>query len=462
MASTDNEVPQPIIVKKIKKGGGGHHGGAWKVAYADFVTAMMAFFLLMWLLNVTTEEQKNAISNYFDPTHPRVSSELSGSGGILGGMTMSLEGAQVSNVQDIATPNTPTTPRSGMALGDQRDQMGTSAYEGDTYDPDIEGRVPSDTNRSSRDSADGNDLREGLNIYAEMQDINDAEIEELQAFLEAEQNEDFEVVKQQIMEEVSKSPELADLMDHLMIDITPEGLRIQIIDKEGRSMFPIGSADMYGFMQQLVTKVTQVIIPQPNQISVRGHTDGKKYAEGATYNNWNLSSDRALASRKAMLDAQLPSDRVENVIGKADREHLLPDEPLNARNRRISIVLLRQKIENAAEIRKAAAAAVEKKRLESEQINETPSGRENRPELDQKIEGKRVLEFEKNSLRETIDEPPLTDAVEKFETPADDYENRQTGNMVGDEIQKMRDRNERQTPVQIRQGESGETMTLEF
>lgn len=409
MASKDNEVPQPIIIKKVKKGGGGHHGGAWKVAYADFVTAMMAFFLLMWLLNVTTKEQKNAISNYFDPTHPRVSSELSGSGGILGGMTMSPEGAQVSNVQNIATPQTPTTPQQ----------------------PEVQ------IKQSPTVQNDAN-LQDGLNILDEVQNIEDAELDKLQAVIEEQQNQDFEAIKQTILEEVSKSPELADLMDHLMIDITPEGLRIQIIDKEGRSMFPIGSANMYGFMNQLVGKVTQVIIPQPNKISVRGHTDGKKYPEGAVYNNWNLSSDRALASRKAMMDANLSPDRIDNVIGKADREHLLPDDPLSPRNRRISIVLLRQQLENAEAIRKAAAEVVQKRQEQQQAIPR--EDRENIPALDQRING---------SNRELIIEddtkPPLTDAVQKFEENGMINDNPDTGNMVGDEIQKMRNQETRQT-----------------
>lgn len=436
MASTDNEVPQPIIVKKIKKGGGGHHGGAWKVAYADFVTAMMAFFLLMWLLNVTTEEQKNAISNYFDPTHPRVSSELSGSGGILGGMTMSPEGAQVSNVQDIATPATPTTPRSGMALGNQRDQMGTSEYEGDTYDPTMQGNVPSDTNMASKDD-NGNDMQDGMNVLDEQRIMEKMELERLQEVIEARQNEDFEAIKQQILEEVSKSPELNDLMDHLMVDITPEGLRIQIVDKEGRSMFPIGSASMYGFMQQLVEKVTQVIIPQTNMISVRGHTDGKKYPPGAKYNNWNLSADRALASRNAMVDGGLPAERIENVIGKADREHLLPDEPLSPRNRRISIVLLRQKMENAEEIRKAAAEAVHKNKVED--AIKRREDRQDVPELDQKTQGQSNVTIQNQS--------PLTEAVERFEEGGELKRSGQpeidpeTGDVIGDEIQKIRDRN---------------------
>ncbi len=423
MAATDNEIPAPIIVKKIKKGGHGHHGGAWKVAYADFVTAMMAFFLLMWLLNVTTEEQKNAISNYFDPTHPRVSSELSGSGGILGGMTMSPEGAQVSNVQDVAVPATPTTPRSGMAMGDQRDQLGTSEFEGDTFDPTVDGNEASDTDKTASTNEDGNDLRDGLNIFEEIQDIEQAEIEQLEAVIEAFQNEDFEGVKQQILEEVSKSPELADLMDNLMIDITPEGLRIQIIDNEGRSMFPIGRANMFPFMKELVAKVTQIIIPQPNQISVRGHTDGKPYPEGASYNNWNLSSDRAIASQRAILDSGLPMTRVENVIGKADREHLLPEDPLSPRNRRISVILLRQPLDNADEIRKAAADAIKKRQ---EKIRAQSEDRENIPSLEQTIEGPVDFMIENN---QSNDQAPVQEDIE-----SDDP--------VADEIRKLQQQNE--------------------
>ena len=409
MASTDNEIPTPIIVKKIKKGGGGHHGGAWKVAYADFVTAMMAFFLLMWLLNVTTEEQKNAISNYFDPTHPRVSSDLSGSGGVLGGMTMSPDGAMVSNVQSLSPPSDPTVPKSGTGDNDKREQAGNSEFN-----------VDAETKLT-----DTNTLQNGINVLEEIQNMDEAELEQLQAFVEAEQNMDFEAIKQKILEEVSKSPELNDLLDHLMVDITPEGLRIQIIDKEGRSMFPIGSAGMFDFMQKLVAKVTQVIIPQPNLISVRGHTDGKKYPDGATYNNWNLSADRALASRKAMLDGGLTADRIENVIGKADREHLLPDEPLSARNRRISIVLLREKLENAEEIRKAAAEAIRKNKETSKNAKQQPTmeDRENIPELDQKINKSSNLLINDNKNTD------LTTDVD-------------TGNMVGNEIQRLRGRNE--------------------
>lgn len=436
MASSDNEVPQPIIVKKIKKGGGGHHGGAWKVAYADFVTAMMAFFLLMWLLNVTTEEQKNAISNYFDPTHPRVSSELSGSGGILGGLTMSPDGAQVSNVQDIATPTTPTTPRSGMAMGDKRDQLGQSQYEGDTFDPDVDGNQASDTDKTSSVEKNGNNMQDGLNIFQEVENIDAADLEKLTAVVEAAQNEEFEDIKQKIYEEVQKTPELADLMDHLMIDITPEGLRIQIIDKEGRSMFPVGKANMYDFMQKLVEEVTKVIIPQPNQISVRGHTDSKPYPKGAAYNNWNLSSDRALASQRAIIDGGLPLERVENVIGKADREHLLPEDPLSARNRRISVILLRQQLQNATEIKKAAADAIKKRDEKIKAKALQSEDRENIPQLDQTSDGSTSFTIEND-----VDQPPLTNAVERFDINTGDEED--TDNPVGDEIRRLQQQKER-------------------
>jgi chemotaxis protein MotB len=419
MASTDNEVPAPIIVKKIIKGGHGHHGGAWKVAYADFVTAMMAFFLLMWLLNVTTEEQKNALSNYFDPTHPRVSSELSGSGGILGGMTMSPDGAQVSNVQSIATPKSRVTPRSGMAKGDQTDQKGTSEHEGDTFDPTLEGRVASDTDKGAKDDGENN-LQDGFNVLNEMEKLEQQDLEQMKAIVEEFENTNFEEIKEQIIKEVEKAPELADLMDNLMIDITPEGLRIQIIDSEGRSMFPSGKAAMHGFMRELVSKVTQVIVPQTNQISVRGHTDGKPYPDGAAYNNWNLSSDRALASQRAMIESGLGQPRVENVVGRADREHFLPDEPLSPRNRRISIVLLREKLENTDEIKQKAAEVVKKIQEKAAAQRELEEDREDAPQFEQVIDG--------NSAAFTI---------EDSQTPQTKHDDTKVD--VGNEIKKVRD-----------------------
>ncbi len=280
---------QPIIIKKIKKGGG-HHGGAWKVAYADFVTAMMAFFLLLWLLNVTTDEQKNAISNYFDPTHPKVSQSESGAGGILGGLSMSPKGAMATNAQPIATP-----------------KPSSHTMRGNTV--------------NKKEEAAKNKKRK-------------------------EEERKFKKVEDALKKKIEQSPELKGLMKNLMIDMTPEGLRIQIIDRDGEPMFPSGSAQMYQKTRNLLTAITTVISPLENEISVRGHTDSAPYGPGADYTNWELSSDRANASRRVILEADMPTERLNNVMGKADTELLIADDPRDARNRRITLILLKEELTN--------------------------------------------------------------------------------------------------------------------
>jgi hypothetical protein len=224
-----------------------------------------------------------------------------------------------------------------------------------------------------------------------------------------------------------------------MIDITPEGLRIQIIDNEGRSMFPSGSANMFPFMRALVQKVTQIIIPQKNQISVRGHTDGTPYPAGATYNNWNLSSDRAIASQRVMMDNGLDVNRIENVVGKADREHLLPDDPLSPRNRRISVILLREKLQSAEEIRQAAADAIRERQqeLEAQQAEQQAleEDRENVPELDNTIDETPdpIDTFMENNL-------PSVEPEEELILEEDEI----SDDPIGDEIRKLQQQRDRQ------------------
>ncbi len=276
------------IIKKIKKGGG-HHGGAWKVAYADFVTAMMAFFLLLWLLNVSTDEQLNAISNYFDPTHPKVSDSTSGAGGVLGGLSVAPEGAMVTTVQ-------PLTPQQPSRATIQK-----------------QGKGQTDGEAEEKRKAEEKKLEEAKNALE-------------QAILEV--------------------PELAALAESLIIDMTPEGLRIQIIDDDEEPMFASGSAQMFQKTRLLLGTIAGIIEPLPNDISVRGHTDSSGYAPGAEYTNWELSADRANASRKGLEDFGFPPERINNVVGKADREHLNPDDPTDSQNRRISIILLRDEIVN--------------------------------------------------------------------------------------------------------------------
>jgi chemotaxis protein MotB len=293
VANTTDKKLQPIVIKKIKKGGG-HHGGAWKVAYADFVTAMMAFFLLLWLLNVTTDEQREAISNFFDPTHPKVSSAVSGAGGVLGGLSMAPQGAMATNLQEIIN-NQPETPPSSTKANTEQSQQEQS-------------------------------------------------VEEAKELIRQHEEKEFEKTQEAIRQAIQDDPELSQLAKNLIVDMTPEGLRIQIVDQEGEPMFPSGSARMYEKTQKLMGKITAIINTMPNEISIRGHTDSVPYGPRAEYTNWELSTDRANSSRRTLLNAGLPAERLHNVMGKADSEHLLPDDPKNAQNRRISIVLMKREL----------------------------------------------------------------------------------------------------------------------
>ena len=294
--SGTNDVQPIIIIKKIKKVAGGHHGGAWKVAYADFVTAMMAFFLLLWLLNVTTSEQRDAIANFFDPTHPIVSDSKSGAGGVMGGTAMSTEGAQTSTLQEISLPQ-----NSGTA------------------------------NKDRKQGEDG-----GKNSATQ----------KLEEELRRRETVRMEDAKKNIEKEIEKSPQAADLKKHLMIDVTPEGLRIQIIDQEGEPMFPSGSAAMFDKTKSLIVMASDVIKAMPNKVSIRGHTDANKYKPGATYTNWELSADRANATRRVLTESGVPESRINNVMGKADTDHLLGDKPADPRNRRITVIMEREELES--------------------------------------------------------------------------------------------------------------------
>ena len=308
MAEEKKEAPKeepPIIIKKIVKGGG-HHGGAWKVAYADFVTAMMAFFLLLWLLNVSTDEQKNAISNYFDPTHPIISeSSISGAGGVMGGLSQQKEGSMAETAQVLASPV--PSGRAGNAT---------------------------DNSPSPADQAK----------------------EEMRK----EEEEEFKSAEEKLKEAIEADPDLSALAENLIIDMTPEGLRIQIIDKDGKPMFASGSARMFDKTKQLVGKVSEIIKEMPNELSIRGHTDSIPYGAGAEYTNWELSSDRANATRRVLKDTGIPEERLNNVVGKADTEHLFPEKPTDSSNRRISIILLKEELTNPDYDKKAEAMAKEK------------------------------------------------------------------------------------------------------
>ena len=298
----NNGEKQPIIIKKVNKGGHAHHGGAWKIAYADFVTAMMAFFLLLWLLSSVTQEQLEGISNYFDPTDV-TEAQFSGSGGLLGGKTVTEEGAATDSITMDLPP-----PKAGA---------GSAA-----------------------------------------------------ALISENEDEQFEEAKQQIEDALQSLPHLKKLAESLMIENTPEGLKIQLIDQDGLALFPSGSAKMYLHTRRLIEVVSKVIMSLPQQISISGHTDAVPFLASGGYSHWELSSDRANSARRELLHFKVPAQRYSRVVGKAATEPLLPDDPKNSRNRRLSIILLRGTDANiTANIRKKEELlpglnAIKKRQLE--------------------------------------------------------------------------------------------------
>lgn len=282
----------PIVIKKVKKViGGGHHGGAWKVAYADFVTAMMAFFLLMWLINTTSPEQKRGIADYFAPAS--ISQSTSGSGGILGGTALGDDGSKNSGSSSVLEQLAPRTP--------------------DSQDP---GNTTESLSAASEDA-----LREAL------------------AKKEA---DSFASAAQSLRQALQDMPELAELSKQLLIDQTPEGLRIQLVDQEGRSMFQEGKVMPNDRARILLRAIAKVVNQLPNRVSISGHTSASpagRQSEG----DWQLSSGRADAARQILQGAGVVSDRVYQVAGKANSDPLYPDDPTLAGNRRIAIVLLRER-----------------------------------------------------------------------------------------------------------------------
>ncbi|WP_339857864.1 flagellar motor protein MotB [Thalassospira alkalitolerans] len=267
-----------IVIKKIKKGGhGGHHGGSWKVAYADFVTAMMAFFLLLWLLSSATEEQLQGVSNYFTPE--TISQNESGSGGILGGTSLAKEGSL-------------------------RSEAGNPTVSMDI--PPV--KTPE-------------------------------EIAELQRAQQ--EDKEFKEAEEELRKAIENSPDLQELAKNIRIEETDEGLRIQILDEDGTAMFPSGSAQMAEHTKLLLSKVAEAIESMPQNIAIEGHTDAIPFTTITGYSNWELSSDRALATRRELETLGLTAKRFAKVAGLADTDPLMPEAPENERNRRISITLLR-------------------------------------------------------------------------------------------------------------------------
>ncbi len=284
--ASDAKKLQPIIVKKVKKGGHAAHGGAWKIAYADFVTAMMAFFLLMWLLGSTTEGDKKGIAEFFSA--PLKVAMAGGSG----------TGASNSIL-----------PGGGADLT----QMVGQARQGD----------------SKELAAQKKKDYEAMRVEAAKQDARK-----------------MAALSAKISGVISNNPKLAEFSSQIRLQTTPDGLQIQIVDDQKRPMFDTGSAVVKPYMRDILREIGSALSGVENKISLDGHTDRAPYGNGERgYSNWELSADRANASRRELVAAGMPDDKVARVVGLASSILLESDNPLSPINRRISIIVMTREAE---------------------------------------------------------------------------------------------------------------------
>ena len=329
----------PLIIRRkalLDDDEDGRHGGTWKIAYADFVTAMMAFFLLMWLVNVTTNEQRNGIADYFNPV--AVSQERSGADGMLSGRTVDDEGA-LTSPSGVGEHTLPVASPPVIASVGDDDREPAGIEEPMPHPPGA--RAPAGPQPIQ-------DLLAGTSRPAEpgARASPQASSPEFEEFLRrraeaAEEQRTFERIEREVRNALASVGELRGLADSLIVQQVPEGLRIQITDRPEFAMFTVGSANMNEQGRHLVHVIARVLADVPNGIAITGHTDALAYSGGARYGNWELSSDRANAARRELLVAGLDAGRIVRVEGRAELDHLIGDDPLDPRNRRISITLMR-------------------------------------------------------------------------------------------------------------------------
>ena len=284
-----SDLRQVIIVRRKKRGGHGHHGGAWKVAYADFVTAMMAFFLVMWLVGAGTKQQRAAISEYFkNPSMTQGQSTMSPSG------KMGPGGASTSMIKLGGALDLPKGPGDNQAFAKPSG---------------------SDIDKLAKE-------KEKRRLEQLMKDLTEA---------------------------IAKSQAMAPYKDQLLIDITSEGLRIQIVDKKNRPMFDLGSGALKPYTVQILHELAGFVNQVPNKISISGHTDNAPYIRAdSAYGNWELSADRANAARRTLTDGGMQPDKVARVVGLAASVPFDKADPSAAINRRISIVVMTNEAARAA------------------------------------------------------------------------------------------------------------------
>ena len=281
----DSKKLQPIIIKRVKKGGHAVHGGAWKIAYADFVTAMMAFFLLMWLLGSTTDGDKKGIADYFQS--PLKIALAGGSGS--GDSNSILKGGGESLTSTVGQ----------VKKGDVEAQKNT------------------------------------INLHKLKEEQRRAEVSRL------------EDLKQDIQQKLQSNEKLKELNSQIRLDMTRDGLRIQIVDDQNRPMFASGSATIAPYMKDLLRAIGSVLTEVPNRLTLEGHTDAQPFPGGDRgYSNWELSADRANASRRELIAGGMTDDRILRVQGLASSQPFDEKDPLAPTNRRISIIVMNREAED--------------------------------------------------------------------------------------------------------------------
>ncbi|MEM1298959.1 MAG: flagellar motor protein MotB [Pseudomonadota bacterium] len=313
---------QPIIIKKVKKGGGdGHHGGAWKVAYADFVTAMMAFFLLMWLLNATSEEQKKGLSDFFDPSLP-ISKASAGGAGMLGGEDVFVPPESAGTRSEGERPK-PTHEERGEDLGDLE-----ASPEGELAE-----ETPDTIGATMKPTEEETDLEVGAKA------VFDADADgEVGADANAEGKALLGLAEG--LEAGLQAAGGDGLLQHFSMRMTPEGLVIEIADITGEPLFQSGSAQPAAIMDTLMEILVPVLETTRNDIALAGHTDASPFVNRGNYSNWELSADRANTARRMLTETGLNADRIVRVSGRAATSPIDPD-PFSPKNRRIAITILR-------------------------------------------------------------------------------------------------------------------------
>jgi chemotaxis protein MotB len=271
-----------IVVKKVKKAAHGHHGGAWKIAYADFVTAMMAFFLLMWLISMTTQEQKIGLAEYFAPG--ALSPANSGAGGIMYGTALDTSGKKSS------------TPRETESGSPEQEEKARKTKAGRASELDANGAASSaQANFSAMAS-----LRQALQTM----------------------------------------PDFAELSRNVVIEQTKEGVDVSIVDENGRSMFREGSVAPYERTRRVLEALAPALRQLPNRLTITGYTSAARPGSAPAAEPWNLTAGRALAVREILSGAGVPADNFASVVGRADTEPVFPDNPYIASNRRVTVTLL--------------------------------------------------------------------------------------------------------------------------